>query len=123
MKVGVYTFATDRDMRPDRVAREVEDRGFTALMLPEHAHTPAARRPGGGREGRVVRAGRAHAAPPPGGAPGLPPPPGGRSGDHRPRPPPPSPLGENAPPARRQAAGGPEVGPPPAPADDPDLKR
>ena len=44
MKVGVYTFATDRDMRPDRFAREVEDRGFTALMLPEHAHIPAARR-------------------------------------------------------------------------------
>ena len=44
MKVGVYTFATDRDMRPDRFAREVEDRGFAALMLPEHAHIPAARR-------------------------------------------------------------------------------
>jgi probable F420-dependent oxidoreductase len=44
VKVGVYTFATDRDMRPDRFAREVEDRGFAALMLPEHAHIPAARR-------------------------------------------------------------------------------
>jgi probable F420-dependent oxidoreductase len=44
MKVGVYTFATDRDMRPDRFAREVEDRGFAALMLPEHPHIPAARR-------------------------------------------------------------------------------
>jgi probable F420-dependent oxidoreductase len=43
VKVGVYTFATDRDMRPDMFAREVEDRGFAALMLPEHAHIPTAR--------------------------------------------------------------------------------
>jgi probable F420-dependent oxidoreductase len=43
MDVGVYTFTTDRDMRPDRFAVEVEQRGFTALMLPEHAHIPCAR--------------------------------------------------------------------------------
>jgi probable F420-dependent oxidoreductase len=43
MDVGVYTFTTDRDMRPDRFAAEVEQRGFAALMLPEHAHIPVSR--------------------------------------------------------------------------------
>lgn len=43
MEVGVYTFATDRDMSPARIAAEVEARGFDALMLPEHSHIPARR--------------------------------------------------------------------------------
>ncbi|MGH9920174.1 MAG: LLM class flavin-dependent oxidoreductase, partial [Nitrososphaerales archaeon] len=43
MDVGVYTFSTDLDMAPQRFAVEVESRGFTALMLPEHSHIPADR--------------------------------------------------------------------------------
>lgn len=43
MDVGVYTFSTDLDMAPQRFAIEVEDRGFDALMLPEHSHIPASR--------------------------------------------------------------------------------
>ena len=43
MELGVYTFTTDRDMRPDHFAIEVEQRGFTRLMLPEHAHIPVSR--------------------------------------------------------------------------------
>lgn len=43
MDVGVYTFATDRDLVPQRFAQEVEARGFTSLMLPEHSHIPVQR--------------------------------------------------------------------------------
>jgi probable F420-dependent oxidoreductase len=43
MDVGVYTFSTDRDMHTGEFAREVEDRGFSALMLTEHSHIPASR--------------------------------------------------------------------------------
>ena len=43
MQVGVYTFSTDRDMSPGRLAREVEDRGFRALMFTEHSHIPVSR--------------------------------------------------------------------------------
>jgi probable F420-dependent oxidoreductase len=43
MDVGVYTFSTDLDMPPQRFAQEVEARGFTQLMLPEHSHIPASR--------------------------------------------------------------------------------
>lgn len=43
MDVGVFTFSTDRDMRPDKFAREVEQHGFTELLLAEHAHIPVAR--------------------------------------------------------------------------------
>jgi alkanesulfonate monooxygenase SsuD/methylene tetrahydromethanopterin reductase-like flavin-dependent oxidoreductase (luciferase family) len=43
MDVGVYTFATDRDIDPGEFARAVEDRGFAALMLTEHSHIPAGR--------------------------------------------------------------------------------
>ena len=41
MDVGVYTFSTARDMPTGEFAREVEDRGFAALMLTEHSHIPA----------------------------------------------------------------------------------
>jgi len=50
MKFGITTFATDYSMRPDELARAVEDRGFDSLFLPEHTHIPASRRtpwPGG----------------------------------------------------------------------------
>jgi probable F420-dependent oxidoreductase len=43
MDVGVYTFSTDRDMHTAEFAREVEDRGFSALMLTEHSHIPVGR--------------------------------------------------------------------------------
>lgn len=43
MDVGVYTFATDRNLVPQRFAQEVEARGFKSLMLPEHSHVPVRR--------------------------------------------------------------------------------
>jgi probable F420-dependent oxidoreductase len=48
---GIFTFATDYSLSPARLAREVEDRGFESLFLPEHSHIPASREtpyPGGG---------------------------------------------------------------------------
>ncbi len=48
---GIFTFATDYSLGPARIAREVEDRGFDSLFLPEHTHIPASRvspYPGGG---------------------------------------------------------------------------
>jgi probable F420-dependent oxidoreductase len=43
MRIGVYTFSTDRDMPPGRLAAEVEARGFSELMFTEHSHIPVAR--------------------------------------------------------------------------------
>ncbi|MEE8139998.1 MAG: LLM class F420-dependent oxidoreductase, partial [Alphaproteobacteria bacterium] len=40
---GIFTFATDYSLGPARIAREVEDRGFDSLFLPEHTHIPASR--------------------------------------------------------------------------------
>jgi probable F420-dependent oxidoreductase len=51
MEIGVTMFPTDLSIRPDRLARELEDRGFESLFLPEHTHIPTARRtpyPAGG---------------------------------------------------------------------------
>jgi len=36
-------FATDQAIRPDRLAQELEDRGFESLFLPEHTHIPTSR--------------------------------------------------------------------------------
>ena len=36
-------FPTDRAIRPDDLAREVEARGFDSLWFPEHSHIPASR--------------------------------------------------------------------------------
>jgi probable F420-dependent oxidoreductase len=50
MLYGVAMFATDYAIRPQRLARELEERGFESLWLPEHTHIPASRRtpwPGG----------------------------------------------------------------------------
>ena len=50
MLYGVTMFATDYAIRPDELAREVEQRGFESLWLPEHTHIPVSRRspwPGG----------------------------------------------------------------------------
>ncbi len=42
MDVGVFTFATDRDMGPAELALEVEQRDFSSLMFTEHSHIPIA---------------------------------------------------------------------------------
>jgi probable F420-dependent oxidoreductase len=44
-------FPTDYAIRPDNLARALEERGFESLWVPEHTHIPASRRspwPGGG---------------------------------------------------------------------------
>lgn len=52
MKHGVLIFPTDKAIRPDHLAREVEARGFESLWFPEHSHIPASREtPWGGQEG------------------------------------------------------------------------
>jgi probable F420-dependent oxidoreductase len=43
MKYGVATFITDKSMRPDDLARLVEERGFESLGCAEHTHIPASR--------------------------------------------------------------------------------
>ena len=51
MHLGAIIFATDYAIQPDELARELEQRGFESLWLPEHTHIPASRRtpyPGGG---------------------------------------------------------------------------
>ena len=50
MQYGVLMFMTDFAIRPDELARLVEERGFESLWAPEHTHIPASRRspwPGG----------------------------------------------------------------------------
>jgi len=50
MKYGVFMFATDYAIRPDDLARAVEERNLESLWVPEHTHIPASRRspwPGG----------------------------------------------------------------------------
>ncbi len=41
MKIGVLIFATDYTIQMDELARELEDRGFESLFIPEHTHIPA----------------------------------------------------------------------------------
>ncbi|QBI52392.1 LLM class F420-dependent oxidoreductase [Streptomonospora litoralis] len=51
MKYGILMFPTHDAVDPATLAREVEDRGFESLVLPEHSHIPVSRRspyPGGG---------------------------------------------------------------------------
>jgi probable F420-dependent oxidoreductase len=51
MQIGVAIFITEYSIRPDELARALEQRGFESLWLPEHTHIPASRRtpfPGGG---------------------------------------------------------------------------
>ena len=50
MQIGVAAACTDETLRPDEVARLVEDHGFDFLVLGEHSHIPASREtpyPGG----------------------------------------------------------------------------
>ena len=44
MLIGAGIFATDYAIRPDHLARELEQRGFESLWLPEHTHIPVSRR-------------------------------------------------------------------------------
>src|SRR5213594_4182527 len=51
MHIAAGMFATDYAIRPDDLARELEQRGFESLWLPEHTHIPTSRRtpyPAGG---------------------------------------------------------------------------
>src|SRR4051812_5444621 len=51
MMCGVVMFPTDYAIPPHELARELEERGFESLWLPEHTHIPVSRRtpyPGGG---------------------------------------------------------------------------
>jgi len=41
MEIGLYGVCTDETLRPDEVARLVEDAGFDALVIGEHSHIPA----------------------------------------------------------------------------------
>jgi probable F420-dependent oxidoreductase len=50
MEIGLYGVVTDETLRPDEVARLVEDAGFDALVIGEHSHIPSSREtpyPGG----------------------------------------------------------------------------
>lgn len=50
MDIGIVMFPADYAVRPDELARAVEERGFESLWFPEHTHIPASRRspwPGG----------------------------------------------------------------------------
>jgi probable F420-dependent oxidoreductase len=50
MNFGISMFPTDYAIRPDELARALEERGFESLWVPEHTHIPASRRspwPGG----------------------------------------------------------------------------
>lgn len=42
-RLGVTIMGTDRGVRPDALARAVEERGFESLWLPEHSHIPTSR--------------------------------------------------------------------------------
>mgnify|MGYP000223984791 FL=1 len=51
MDYGAMMFSTDYSIRPDDLARLLEDRGFESMWVPEHSHIPAERSspwPGGG---------------------------------------------------------------------------
>ena len=43
MQFGAYMFCTDYSIRPDDLARLLEDRGFESMWAPEHTHIPASR--------------------------------------------------------------------------------
>lgn len=51
MKFGYLSHNNAEGIRPDQVARELEQRGFDSIWLPEHSHIPTSRRtpyPAGG---------------------------------------------------------------------------
>ena len=51
MEFGFSTMNTADDLRPDALARALEDHGYTSLFIGEHSHIPTSRRtpyPSGG---------------------------------------------------------------------------
>ncbi len=51
MKIGAFIFDTDYSIDIAELAQEMEQRGYEALLVPEHTHIPASRQspwPGGG---------------------------------------------------------------------------
>ena len=44
MRISTTILLTDESIRPARLARELEQRGFGGLYLPEHTHIPVSRR-------------------------------------------------------------------------------
>ena len=50
MQFGAVMFCTDYSIRPDELARLLEERNFESMWVPEHSHIPASRQspwPGG----------------------------------------------------------------------------
>ena len=43
MKRGIATVITDEGIRPDVLAKALEDRGFDSLVVAEHSHIPVCR--------------------------------------------------------------------------------
>jgi alkanesulfonate monooxygenase SsuD/methylene tetrahydromethanopterin reductase-like flavin-dependent oxidoreductase (luciferase family) len=43
MELGAYMFSTDYSIRPDDLAKLLEDRGFESMWVPEHTHIPTNR--------------------------------------------------------------------------------
>ena len=43
MEFGAYMFCTDYSIRPDELARLLEERDFESMWVPEHTHIPASR--------------------------------------------------------------------------------
>lgn len=43
MELGFSTMNTPRELRPDVLARALEERGYTSLFIGEHSHIPASR--------------------------------------------------------------------------------
>jgi probable F420-dependent oxidoreductase len=43
LKIGAVMFFTEYSMRPDALARALEERGFESLWVPEHSHIPLSR--------------------------------------------------------------------------------
>jgi probable F420-dependent oxidoreductase len=43
MKLGISTITTDESIRPDALAKALEERGFDSLVVAEHSHVPASR--------------------------------------------------------------------------------
>jgi probable F420-dependent oxidoreductase len=56
MKLGIFAFPTDESLPVPELAREVEDRGYHSLWVPDHSHIPTSRRtpPGGRRTARPL---------------------------------------------------------------------
>ena len=60
MKLGVATVITDEGIRPDVLAKALEERGFDSLVVAEHSHIPTSRNIQLSRAGRPAP-GRDHA--------------------------------------------------------------